>query len=519
MAALAAYRFWKHALLWGGVLLILMARVPLLWQSGEFVSEDGWVFFAGAFNAPWYESLFVPFAGYFRLEARILAEVLSVLPWGAQPYAYALVGLALNALVLSLFYLPGFRHLIAADGRRMAVVGLLALAPNSENLGLLTGMHWYLGFALTLMLVMSPPSYPKGRIALVLGSSICVWSSPSALVLLPFFACRAIKVADPFLKRWSAAVVLQLVLVAVAVLVFRGTEGTRSSAFQSGVIIEALENLVFRGWSAVGVWGRGPMEHLVAWSPLTVDLLGVVTLFGLAVLMWRTREAREFGPTLLMIAAGFMTVLSLTRTLYLAELAELDLPRHVRYLTAPTLILISVGWIALARAIPDRSPRIWWALVGAHAVVLALGLSGEKHWARPAGEFRWRDQIVAIQDFHEDFVQIHRPGSLYLPSDVPYWGPVLESAGGVLHRPEEGLLRALDLPAESTGWVDSWLGRFRILEGNEQLEHASWGRLTYTGTEKGRVWFVDSKDRQIFTSPLLYPKAWLVDGLDIQLIH
>tara|TARA_B110000467_G_C18031753_1_gene321095 strand:+ start:528 stop:632 length:105 start_codon:yes stop_codon:yes gene_type:complete len=34
MAAIAAYRIWKHALLWLGVLLLLMARVPLLWSSG-----------------------------------------------------------------------------------------------------------------------------------------------------------------------------------------------------------------------------------------------------------------------------------------------------------------------------------------------------------------------------------------------------------------------------------------------------------------------------------------------------
>ncbi len=81
MAAIAAYRIWKHALLWLGVLLLLMARVPLLWSSGEFVSEDGWVFFAGAFNALWFESIITPFAGYFRFDARLIAEVVSVLPW------------------------------------------------------------------------------------------------------------------------------------------------------------------------------------------------------------------------------------------------------------------------------------------------------------------------------------------------------------------------------------------------------------------------------------------------------
>ena len=57
-----------------------------------------------------------------------------------------------------------------------------------------------------------------------------------------------------------------------------------------------------------------------------------------------------------------------------------------------------------------------------------------------------------------------------------------------------------------------------MLEGNKRIEHERWGRLTFTGTELGRVWFVDMKGRQLFTSPLLYPRAWLIDGLKMDLI-
>lgn len=519
MTAAPNYRIWKHALLWLGVFLVLAARVPLLWQAGEFVSEDGWVFFAGAFNAPWHESIFTPFAGYFRLEARLLAELLSGLPWAVQPYAYAVVGLVLNALILSLFYLPGFRHLVESDGRRLGIVALMALAPNAENLGLLTGLHWYLGFALTLMLVIEPPARRGGRILMVVASSICVWSAPSALVLLPFFALRWLKVSDPFVKRWSAAVVVQLALCAMAILVFRGTEGTRSGDFDRGEIYLAAQHLMIRGWFAVGVWGRGLNELFVNAAPWLVDTLGVITMSGLAGLLWRTRQGREVGPILLMVAAALMTMFSLTRTLYVGELAELDLPRHVRYLTAPTLVVILAGWVALGRALPPRMSRVWWGLAGGHAAVLLFGLSAETHWARPAGAFRIRDQVAAIAEFEQERLERGRPGSLYLPTDVPYWGPVLESAGGELHRPEDGLLQALGLPESSSGWISSWLGRFRVLEGNKRIEHERWGRLTYTGTEAGRVWFIDPAGRQLFTSALLYPRAWSVDGLDLTLIE
>ncbi len=135
MAAIAAYRFWKHVLLWGGVLLLLMARLPLLWSTGEFISEDGWVFFAGAFNAPWYDSLVTPFAGYFRIEARLFAEIFSGFPMVWQPYIFAMGGLAINAVILALVYAPGFRRVLREDGHRGLIVLPLALAPNAENLG------------------------------------------------------------------------------------------------------------------------------------------------------------------------------------------------------------------------------------------------------------------------------------------------------------------------------------------------------------------------------------------------
>jgi hypothetical protein len=51
-----------------------------------------------------------------------------------------------------------------------------------------------------------------------------------------------------------------------------------------------------------------------------------------------------------------------------------------------------------------------------------------------------------------------------------------------------------------------------------EIEHERWGRLRYTGTEAGRVWFVDAQDRQLFTSKLLYPYAWRIGPTRFTLI-
>lgn len=92
------YCIWKHLVLWAVVFLIIAWRLPEYWQSGEFVGEDAWVFFANAYNKDWTVSIFTPYAGYFHLLPRILAELFSSLPIVYQPYAYAIFGMAVNAL-------------------------------------------------------------------------------------------------------------------------------------------------------------------------------------------------------------------------------------------------------------------------------------------------------------------------------------------------------------------------------------------------------------------------------------
>ncbi len=304
MAALAAYRFWKHILLWRGVLLLLMARVPLLWSTGEFVSEDGWVFFADAFNAPWWESLVTPFAGYFRLEARLFAELLSPLPWAWQPYDYAMGGLSINAVILALFYAPGFRSVLPDDGHRILIVLLLAAAPNAENLGLVTGQHWYLAFGLALLLVMETPVHRAGRGMVVLGSSIAVWSSPSVLVLWPLLGYTAATARSGFGRIWKAAAFIQLTLAGLAVAVFRGTAGERSGEYSVADIPLAVEHLLVRGWVMVGLNGRWLSDVLADISPLILDVGGVFSMLILGWVTWGNRNEPSVRWAAILVGIG-----------------------------------------------------------------------------------------------------------------------------------------------------------------------------------------------------------------------
>jgi hypothetical protein len=501
----AAHRGWKQFLLTIAVLAILAARVPRLWSTGEFVAEDGWVFFADAWNQSFPGSLLQPYAGYFHVLPRLLAETFSFLSIATQPYAYAAAGLALNATVLALFYLPSFRRLVASDSVRAALVLVLALAPNAQNLGLLLGLHWYLAFGLCLILIASPPTSVAGHTLVTLTTILCAWSSPSTFVLAPFALLLWWRQRDPAGRLKFGVMVASLLLVAAFALMLRLGSAERTGSFQPGDLVAALDRLVLRGWLGVGLLGPRLAKSL---SPTLLDGFGVVAFAALAAVLWKNRW-RDFAlPAAILLGAALgMLALSLTRTAYVHELAALVLPIHTRYLTAPTLLLyISIGILGAHLLTRTQFAAGFTALAG----LLLVALPGQNHWARPATRFHLRDAVPAIENLSRQ----PGPASLYVPSDVPYWGPVLEKDGGLVVPSDAGLAQAVGAQADSSGHYSSWLGRFTASGPGRWVEHETRGRLQFTGLERGRAFFRDESGRLLFTSPLLYPAFWQLEGLD-----
>jgi hypothetical protein len=224
--------------------------------------------------------------------------------------------------------------------------------------------------------------------------------------------------------------------------------------------------------------------------------------------IWRNRRRDFVLPVLILLGAAVgMLVLSLTRTAYVHDLAVLALPVHTRYLTAPTLLL----YISIAVLGAQLLPRAQLAAgFTALAVLLVVALPGQNHWARPATRFHLRDAGPAIEAFSKQT----GPASLYIPSDVPYWGPVLEKDGGLVVQPDAGLVQAIGARPESDGHYVGWIGRFAVSGPGNWVDHETRGRLQFGGLERGRVFFRDPQGRLLFTSPLLYPAFWQLEGLD-----
>jgi ABC-type cobalt transport system substrate-binding protein len=518
------YRIWKHITLWALIFLIFSLRLQSCWRSGEFAGEDGWVFFAGAYNEPWYTSIFTPYAGYFHLLPRILAELFSGMPIVYQPYVYVVFGMVFDAFLLSLFYYPHFEGVIRDSQIRAGVVVLMALSGNAENLGLLLGLHWYLAFAMALMLVMNSPKGRTGQFLMYGLGFLSCWTSPAVFVLFPFLLYNWRRGATSSIRRWSLFCVLNLVLVGLFVFWMRLENSDRTGTFGLMELLIAIDRMVLRGWLGCGLLGKWMTLRILHlhWAilyPWCGVGIGFLLWFG-----WRFHKRTESKHILiLLVVALLMILLSLTRSLYIIKMDEWELPVHVRYLTAPTLLLIIAIWGIAYEFWSEGKRRLLYLCGLLQLLLFLISLPTFRHvsfreYSRIPGMFHLKDYVEAIHTFEDQYRETGNPASLYIPTDIIYWGPVLKKGGGYEHLTPAKLAEGLGLGPHNEGQYDSWLGRFRQIPDSVFIEHEKFGLLEYRGISEGRVWFRDLKNRLIITSPLLYPFFWVVDGLNYSYI-
>lgn len=512
-----SYQFPKHVGLWLILTALVMARIPTLWLAGEFVAEDAWVFFAEAFNTTWLSSLLYPYAGYFHLLPRIYAELLSIFPLTYQPFLYALVGIGTNGVIFSLFYLPHFRHLLASDTARAAICVTLALVHNSENMGFIMGQHWYMAFLLPMLLVMRSPVGKSGRLGTMGASIICTWSTPSNLALIPFLLISTLKDKDPAKRKWSAFTLINLGVVTGFILLLRIRDSERTGEFIWSQIPAALDRLILRGWLGTGVIGQPISTFIASVQPLLLDIFGALVLIAVSALLYKYKRTEIGNSGLILLGASLLMIgLSMTRSIYLTDLAQIDLPRHVRYLTTPSLSITLMILVIIYDRLKQK-PLIWfYGIWAAYCAILVSGLPFLNHWAREPKLFFFRDYVQAIEAFETNYLKTDQTAQLYVPSDVPYWGPVLKS----------GTIIAQDLDqnenhtsvTQNGSNFSRWLISTRQKSETNTLINKQLGYLRFDGLAEGRAWFRDTEDRLLFTSELMYPKIWRMSGFNFELL-
>lgn len=362
---------------------LVMFRIPAAWVHGRFQAEEGPVFLAYAWHFPWREALFRPFAGYLNLGATapsvLTVELVrsGILPLERAPYLTMGIALAFQLLPAVLILTGKARWL---ENRMAAIAALLivAVAPASEEVFYNTlHIQFHLALCVALLLALDVPTSWAGRIfygSILFLAPLC---GPTAFVILPLFALRALIDRD---RARLAQFAVLAIGAAIQLLLFYGAVPFRHAldmrtvfaALFIRLFLLSLTGIDLTNWAARDIWASQLLFSAAAAATIVV--------FGLlVVLSWR----RGQGIAWLVLSAFLVASVSTRFGIFsLDRRNTFDVMVGERYQFVP-LVLLGLSLIAMAVQTGSRARFVWILLALLTLINGALGY--------PRTAFQWTD--------------------------------------------------------------------------------------------------------------------------------
>lgn len=182
---------------WTAVAIALVAgtAVSLLRQAGApsfdtLWAEDGGIFLQGAYKRAAPDALTRPYAGYWHLLPRVVAEVVATLPVAHAAAAIALAAAFVTAAAAVLVWFATAGH-VRSLAWRGVLAGLVVLQPAAapESLNAIALSQWHLYVAVFWLLLWRPPD-AAARALQTVAVLLAGLSAPLVVVLVPLALLR-----------------------------------------------------------------------------------------------------------------------------------------------------------------------------------------------------------------------------------------------------------------------------------------------------------------------------------------
>ena len=391
----------------------------------QFWAEDGCLFFLENATLGFWKALGAFYHDFPYLLPRLIAFLGGLAPVADGPRIYTTSAIVLTACALATFALPAFRHFVRSDVLRVVWGVAVASIPSfgQEVLSTPTNLGWFVAIWLTLVSLMRLPRQ-RWRLALLgAAAGVALFSTPLAIMTLPFWALRAYRAVLRNDRRELGLSLALVALLAGAVLVSRGlgaittiTLGSRTIGFspagwlkQSGLQVVGLLFPPSVG-AAIGAMGTG-----------AVGAVGVLVLAGF-VLAARVSGWHRVGPLLLALAlaSGAQLLTQLGRVYVNLVLDRSPSGRYTVYPAAMLTLAAIVAVDGLPRGATRRS-------VGGVLLALTVWAWAPSFVIAPFEDHQWRAQAVQV----EHALRSACPANLLVPMNPSFpplrieWGPAL----------------------------------------------------------------------------------------------
>ena len=337
--------------------VLIVLRLPQVWQQGRFFGEEGTIFFAYAWHRPAGEALWRSFAGYLNLGANastlLAAQLVKGNMLSLERAPYLTMGIATTFQLLpGVLILTGRSAWLASRWAVIASLLIVAISPMTEEVfANVLHIQFHLALCAALVLALDVPKSRLGRLGHGVPLVLAPLCGPGAILLLPLFALRA--AIDKDRDRAIQTIVLGAAS-ALQLLVFYQSSPLRGHlldpATLSNILFVRLAVLPFFSAPVAKLYGSevhaAMFEGGIVWWAMTA--LAVAYFVSLLALALRRGP---FGAGFWLIASG----LAIGAISFGAGMLPVDpylwfnVGAAERYNVLP-LTLLSLGIVALVRS-------------------------------------------------------------------------------------------------------------------------------------------------------------------------
>jgi hypothetical protein len=276
------------------------------------------------------------------------------------------IALAITALIATFLASDRLSSLLPERRWRVVLAFAFVLLPASqEMLGNTTDIQWVVGVYLIAMLVATPPTSTRERIADCVGLLVAGLTGPTVILLWPFFAYRAIR--D---RRW----LLHLVVASETALIQAAFLATSFRPVPWPLDLKLLPEIMIHRAIVTPIVGIA--------GPVFTPLLGLVVMVAVVLAVYRL-------PRGLLLSALWVAVvfpLAGMRSSETPTYLFLEPPAGARYFYLGGIVVVGLLVIALSRGNRLALPA---------AALLCLGMFVDAR-IPPEPDFRWAENATCI---------------------------------------------------------------------------------------------------------------------------
>ncbi len=269
---------WQHLAVFALTVAIIISRRPDALLNPQFYYEDGFTWYADAWNLGAAHALLIPAGGYLNTLPRLVCALAILIPLKSAPLLLNWFGIVIQALPVNI--LLSARCSNWGPPRMRALQALVYVAlPNSGEINVtITNAHWHLVVAALFVAFSNAPRTLAWKIFDVALMLLVGLTGPWALVLTPlvlvFWWIRR--------ERWSLVIAGLLAVCALVQMFELITSGSqRKTVAVLGASFDLFFRLVAGQIFAGAIWG----QNSLAWRAHMVEIL-VIFAAGSAVLTW-----------------------------------------------------------------------------------------------------------------------------------------------------------------------------------------------------------------------------------------